>query len=136
MLTTRCFTGLQQLDGIVAGDNRVGRVVLHAEVLAFGYRVQQFEEDIHLLREFGIAPKAVFIMILQAEDDAVFARDRQHLLNALDHPFQTLLAGDIRVALPAEHAADGARAAEQPGDADHLGFMLDCALAPRRGRDG
>ena len=50
-------------------------------------------------------------------------------LNALGDPFDALLAADLGVALPAEHAADGAVAAEQFGDADHLRLVLDCAFA-------
>ena len=60
----------------------------------------------------------------------MLARDGQHLLDAVDHPLQALLAVDVRIALAAEHAADGARPAQPPGDADHLRLALDGALAP------
>ena len=129
MLTTRSATAREQLDRIVAGDDGVGGVVLHAEMVAVGDRREQLEEHVLLLGELGILPEAVLVVVLQAEDDVVLAGDRQHAVDALDDPFQALSAVDLGIALAGEDAADGPRAAQPAGDADHLGLAVDGPLA-------
>ncbi|MEZ4580707.1 MAG: hypothetical protein R3A10_03470 [Caldilineaceae bacterium] len=71
MLTAVRHTA-QQFDGVVARHDGVGRVVLHAEVLALGNGVQHLEEDVHALRELGVAPVAVLVMVLKPENNVVF----------------------------------------------------------------
>ena len=67
--------GLQECDRVVAGDDRVRRVVLHAEMVAVGDRGEQLEEDVLLLGELGILPEAVLVVVLEPEDDVVLAGD-------------------------------------------------------------
>ena len=105
----------QQRDRVVAGDDGVGRVVLHAEVRAVGMASSELEEDVLLLRELGVLPEAVLVVVLQAEHDVVLARDGQDLLDALDDPVEPLLAGSTSgIALAGEHAADRAGTAQAP----------------------
>ena len=67
--------GAQECDRVVAGDDRIRRVVLHAEVIAVGDHLEQLEEDIHLLGEFGIFPEAVLVVVFEPEHDVVLSRD-------------------------------------------------------------
>jgi hypothetical protein len=116
-------------DGIVAGDEGVGGIVLDAEVGGFRDEVEEFEEDVLLLGEFGIAPEAVFVVVFEAEDDVVFAGEGEEGLDAFDDPGEALFAADFGIALAAEDAADGAGAAEATRDEDHGGFPVDGAAA-------
>ena len=70
-------------------------------------------------------------MVFQAQHDAVFARDRDNLLDAPDHPFNALLARHFWIALAAEHATDCALPTQQARNADHVGFAVDGALPSR-----
>ena len=76
----------QQFDRIIAGDDGVGWIVLYAEMLALGDGVQQFKEDVHLLRELRVFPESVLIMVLQSQHDIMLPRHREHCFNAFDHP--------------------------------------------------
>ena len=50
------------------------------------------------------------------------------LADAVDDPFETLLAADLRVALAGEDPADGARASQPTGDLDQFRLAVDGAL--------
>ena len=75
MLTTRPATARNSASRVVTRDDRVRRVVLHAEVISVGDHLEQLEEDIHLLGEFGILPEAVLVVVFQPENDVVLAGD-------------------------------------------------------------
>ena len=102
METTRSATRSSKCDGVVAGDNGVGRVILDAEVFALRDGVEQGQEDIHLLGEFDVFPVAVFVVVFQPEDDVVLAGHGDQLVDGVNDPFQTFFDGHIGIALPGE----------------------------------
>src|SRR5579872_747232 len=81
----------KQIDRIVAGHHGIGRVVLHAEVLAVGDGVYQIEENILLLSKLGVLPEAVLVVVFQAEDDSILAGDGKDFVDARHNPFEPLL---------------------------------------------
>ena len=123
------FDRVQQRQRIVARNDRIARVVLHAKVGAVVDRVDHFEKYVLLLRKLGIAPAAVLVMVLHAQHHVKAAGNRHQPLNRIDHPGHALRAADVWIALPAEHAAGGARAAQLARDTDHFHFLIKCALA-------
>src|SRR6202451_2297416 len=119
----------QQLNGIIARDNRIRWILLHAEVIAVRDCVDNLDEAVHLLRKFRIFPKPVLIVILHAEHNAVLPRDGKHLLNCFEHPVSALLPSDLRIALAAEDATDGSGTAQTACDANHLCLAIDFAFS-------
>jgi hypothetical protein len=136
MVTTRSLHPAQQFDGIVAGDDGVGRVVLHAKVGAVGHGVDDLQEDIHLLGKLRPAPVAILVVIFHRQHDIIFMRHGQQLRDRLQHPGHALRPAHLRVALPAEHATGRARPAQPPRHADHLRLVLERLLARVRVRVG
>ena len=122
----------QQLHRVVAGHDGVGWIVLHPEIFAVGNGVDDLQENVLLLGEFGVFPEAVLVVVLHAEHHVVFPRDRQQLRDRLDHPGDALFAADLRVALAAEDAAHRLRPAQPPTDADHLGLAVQGAFTAVR----
>src|SRR5262249_56643841 len=119
-------------DRVEAADDGVGRVVLHSEKGRID-TVDDLQEDVLRLRELGVLPRAVLVVVLQAQHDAAPLGVVERAPDALDGPFDTLLAGQARVAL----AAEGAAVADAEGDAQVDGRLLPPHLAGAlRGRAG
>jgi hypothetical protein len=78
------------------------------------------------------APFVPWTWTFVPQDDFVFPRHRQDLLDAIDHPLQPLLAVEARIPLPAQHAAHGTWPAQSPRDTDHFRLPFDRAFAPVR----
>ena len=119
----------QQSDRVVTGDDGIRRVILDTEVSAIGDQLEQLEEDVHLLGEFGILPEAVFVVVFETQDDVVLASDGQRLIDAIGDPFQTLSSFDFGVALAGENPAHGARASQPLCHGDQLRLPIDGTLA-------
>src|SRR5581483_214413 len=115
--------------GIVARDDRIRGIVLNAEVLSVFHGIDNCDEAIHFLGELGMLPKAVLVMVLHAQDNVQFSRERQEFVNGLNHPVSSLLPGHFGIALAAQDTAHSARAAEATSNGDHLSFAFDLPLA-------
>ena len=120
--------GAQQSDRVVARDDGIRRVVLHAEMISIGDHLQQLEEDVHLLGEFGIFPEAVLVVVFQPEHDVVLTGDGKRLIDAFGDPFQPLPSIDFGIALAGENPADRARATQPPRHGDQCRLAIDGAL--------
>ena len=122
----------QQLQRIFAGQDRVARIVVDAEVRRID-AIDQVAEDVHLLGELGILPVVVLVVVLQDQRDAALRRVRQTGGDALGGVPQAVLARHLRPPLAAEHAA--VLPAELRAHVDPALLLLDLLLAKRRHPD-
>ena len=74
---------LQEADRIEAADEGVGRIVLHAEERRVDL-LDDLEEDVFGLRELGIPPGAVLVVVLHAQDDVALLGVLERAADALD----------------------------------------------------
>ena len=89
----------QKRDGILAGEERVAGIVLHPEERGVDL-IDNLEEDLAALGEFGIAPETVFVVIFHAKSDAARGGIFQAGADSLDSPPDTILQRRFRMALP------------------------------------
>src|SRR3984893_5885945 len=74
---------IKHFQRILTGENRIGRIMVNAKP----WRIDLFDdrgENIHLLREFGITPIAILIMIFHRQNDPMLLRTSQKALNHSD----------------------------------------------------
>ena len=95
---------LEERQRIVAADDRVGRVVLDAEVRVIDL-LDDLEEHVLGLRELRVRPVAVLVVVLHAQHDVAFGRVLERRADALDGPLHALGARHARQSLAAERAA-------------------------------
>ena len=94
----------QKLHRIEAADKRVRRIVLNAEVRRINL-LDDFEENVFRLRELGVAPGPVLVVILHAEHDVVTFGILERSANALERPRDAVIARESRKPLAAQRAA-------------------------------
>ena len=87
---------LQELDGVVASHDRVGRVVLDAEVGRVD-PTDDFEIGVLGLRELRVLPVAVLVVVLHAEYHAVLLGVAAIGLDRLMREIQEILYGKVKI---------------------------------------
>ncbi len=112
----------EQRDGIFAGQQGVGGIVLHAKVRRID-PAQYLEKYFRPLRELGVNPIIILVVVLHTERNVARGGIFHALLDADNHPLHTLLAGHIRPALPRKDAAEFATLGGR--GIDHCLFALD-----------
>src|SRR5579864_6497085 len=113
---------IEQLVGVLAGDDRVGRIILGLEPRRI-HPVENREVAAVALGEFRILPEAVLVVVLHAHHDARGLRVRLQLPEAIDDPFQCLVLLEAGPVLARQHAA--VLPAQLGRHAEHLAGTLD-----------
>ena len=85
---------------VIIGDQRIGRIILHAKALTLIDSADDLQEDLLFQSELGVLPLAVLVMILHAQNHAMGTRNGEEASDRVDHPFDALLTANPRVALP------------------------------------
>ncbi len=70
------------------------------------YAINQFAEDIHLLRKFRIFPEVVFVMIFKDEGYVPLRCIGETTVNTIGCQFYSLINGKLRSSLTGEHATE------------------------------
>ncbi len=117
--------GVQEVAGVDAGRDRVGRVELHAEMRAVVDRVEDGVEHCRSLGELGIGPDTRLVVVLDRQQDVQLDSQRKEGGDGIDDPLDALSRGDAGVCLTAHDPACGARAPESSGYAHELGLRVD-----------
>ena len=118
----------QQFERIFAGQKRVARIVVDAEVGRVD-AIDQVAEHVHLLGELGILPVVVLVVVFEDQRHAAGRGVRNAGLDALGGVAHAVAARDFGPALAGEHAA--VLAAQRDGHVDPALFQVDLLLAER-----
>ena len=71
---------LEQNQRVFAGQDGIRRIVVDAEPWGVDL-VHNLDKNVHLLRELGVLPVVVLVVVLHGQDDAVLLRERQQALD-------------------------------------------------------
>ena len=94
----------QQLDRIIPGQERVGGIVVDAEVWMVD-GVDELTEDLHLLGKLGVLPEVVLVVVFQDQDDATVGGIGQAGGDRLSSQGHAFVDRELRPPLTGEHAA-------------------------------
>src|SRR5262245_59187149 len=119
----------QHYNTVFAADDRVRRVEIHSEPLRVNF-TDDFEEDVQALREFGVFPVAVLVMILHVQNDAAFCGMGNHLFYAFDRIAHAVFARHVFAPLARQHTAISP--AESRREVNPKFLFLDLLRARRR----
>jgi hypothetical protein len=93
--------------------------------------VHQFAEHLHLLRELGILPEVILVMVLQDQRHPAPLRLRQAGLDVLDHDLQALRPLSVAAAAAPTARGNNVRP-ELSRHPDPVFLPLDLALTAQR----
>src|SRR5712691_9260685 len=96
---------LQKPYRVVTADERVRRIVLDAETRRID-ALEDLPEDVFGLREFGMLPGSIFVMIFQTEHDVAALGVLERAAQRVDSPGDPLASRQTGSPLPAERAAE------------------------------